>query len=533
MRKKMALPFGLSLRAVGLGALVVVVFFTGTLWALNRLFPGNPMLESRPALTELAPLQPVARSSVVVAPVAVAMLAIRDVMEKEAPRGLNGKNDNPLGDLLGKAEIGWTIGRGPLSVTGAPSGLTIATTLNGSLRASGQLSAQGGNLTGAIGGMLGGRIGGEMQKLTTRTLDQRADVRGNVQVVSRPSLLGNWRIEPNLSGQVTLADGGMNVAGVKLNIANEIKPMLDKTVNEQIGNLSSRLRNDRTLETAARQQWAQMCRSISLGQAAKDAPHLWLEVRPTKAFAAQPRIVADWVILTLGVQAETRIVPAATKPNCPFPAELNLVQQLDQGSVKLAVPIDMPFTELNRLMEAQLKGKTFPETGNAPGQNLPGQVTVLASSIIASGDRLLISLRVKARENKSWFGFGAEATVHIWGKPTLDIDNQIMRLTDISLDVQSQAAFGLLGTAARAAIPSLQNALAQNAVVDLKPFAASAKKSIEASLADFEKPLDGVTVEAKVDGLRLVGVEFDAKTLRVIAEANGTARALVRKIALQ
>jgi hypothetical protein len=252
-------------------------------------------------------------------------------------------------------------------------------------------------------------------------------------------------------------------------------------------------------------------------------------VRPIKAFAAQPRIVTDWVILTLGVQAETRIVPSETKPNCPFPAQLDLLrQQFDQGSVKLAVPIDLPFTELNRLIEAQLKDKTFPETGDAPGQ-----VTVLASNIVASGDRLLISLRIKAKENKSWFGLGAEATVHIWGKPVLDTENQIMRLTEMSLDVQSQAAFGLLGTAARAAIPYLQNALAKNAVVDLKPFAASAKKSIEASLADFNKPIDGVEVQAAIDEIRLVGIEFDSRTLRVIAEANGSARALVRKIALQ
>jgi hypothetical protein len=62
---------------------------------------------------------------------------------------------------------------------------------------------------------------------------------------------------------------------------------------------------------------------------------------------------------------------------------------------------------------------------------------VLASSTAAAGDRLLSSLRVKAKETKSWFGLGAEATVHIWGKPTLDQQNQIMRLTDITLDVQS------------------------------------------------------------------------------------------------
>ena len=251
-------------------------------------------------------------------------------------------------------------------------------------------------------------------------------------------------------------------------------------------------------------------------------------MKPTRAFAAQPKILTDWVILTVGVQAETRIVPAETKPDCPFPQRLDLVNGLDQGKVSISVPIDVPFTELNRVMELQLKDKTFPETGNSPGK-----VTVLASSISASGDRLLISLRVRAKETKSWFGLAGEATVHIWGKPTLDQENQIMRLTDISLDVQSQAAFGLLGTAARAAIPYLQKALADNAVVDLKPFAANALKSIDASLGDFKAPVDGVEVEAAVSELRLTGIEFDSKTLRVIGEAQGTARALVRKIALQ
>jgi hypothetical protein len=528
MRKKNGFLFGLSLRALLLGTVVLAVFFGGTLWALNTFFPHDAMEESRPVLAALNPLQPVTRTSVIVAPVAVADTAIRDVMEANAPRGLTGKNENPLSELLGKADIGWSLSRGPISVHGAGLGLTIATPLNGSLRATGQIATQGSNVTGALAGLLGDRLGKDVQKLTNRVLDQRADIHGNVQVTSRPALQQNWRIEPNLTGQISLGDGGMQVAGIKLNVANEVKPLLDKTVNEQIGQFGNRLRNDRTLETAARKQWAQMCRSISLGAAAAGAPNLWLEVRPTKAFAAQPKILADWVILTLGVQAETRIVPSATKPDCPFPARLDLVPPLDQGKVSLAVPIDVPFTELNRAMEAQLKGKTFPETGNAPGK-----VTVLGSSIAASGDRLLISLRVQAKETKSWFGFGAEATVHIWGKPVLDQANQIMRLTDISLDVRSEAAFGLLGAAARAAVPYLQKALADNAVVDLKPFAANAQKSIEAAIAEFKAPADGVEVEAAVNGLRLTGIEFDSTTMRVTAEANGSARAIVRKIALQ
>jgi hypothetical protein len=528
MRKKTSLPFGLSIRNVMFGAAVLIVFFSGTLWALNRLLPGNTLDESRPETAALTPLQPVTRTSVIIAPVAVAALAIREAMEAHAPRDLTGKKENPLADLLGKADIGWTVSRGPFAVNGASNGLNISTPLNGSLRVTGQIANQGGNLTGALGGLLGNKLGSEVQKLTTRVLDQRADIRGNVTVNSRPALLPTWRIEPNLSGNVALADGGVTVAGIKLNVANEVKPLLDKTVNEQIAGLANKLRNDASLETAARRQWVRMCRSIPLGAAAAGAPSLWLEVKPTRAFAAQPKILADWVILTLGVQAETRIMPSETKPDCPFPQRLDLVAALDQGKVTLGVPIDVPFTELNRVMELQLKGRTFPETGDARGQ-----VTVLTSSIAASGERLLISLRVKAKETTSWLGLGAEATVHVWGRPVLDRQNQIMRLTEVTLDVQSEAAFGLLGTAARAAMPYLQKALADNAVVDLKPFAAGALQSIDKAIAEFQKPADGVEVEASVTGLRLTGIEFDSTTLRVTGEADGTARALIRKIALQ
>ena len=155
---------------------------------------------------------------------------------------------------------------------------------------------------------------------------------------------------------------------------------------------------------------------------------------------------------------------------------------MDNGRLAIGVPIDMPFTELNKVLEAQLKGKRFPDDGSAPVE-----IEVRSASLAAAGDRLLISLRVKAREKKSWFGFGAEATVQIWGKPALDQKNQILRLTDLTLAVESEAAFGLLGAAARAGMPYLQKALADNAVIDLKPFAADALKKITVALADFQK----------------------------------------------
>ena len=138
---------------------------------------------------------------------------------------------------------------------------------------------------------------------------------------------------------------------------------------------------------------------------------------------------------------------------------------------------------------------------------------------------------MKARERKSWFGFGAEATVHIWGKPTLDAAEPECSASPISRwRSNSQAAYGLLGAAARAGMPYLQQALADNAVIDLKPFAADAKKKIAAALAEFQKSGEGVRVDTAVDDLRLTGIAFDSTTLRVIAEADGSAKVAVSEL---
>ena len=508
---------------IAIGALIVVVAFGGALFAFNWLLPGAQ--NRRPALVEVPPLAPVARHSVIVTPAAISVAAIRDAMETAAPRNLTGKRDNPLSQLLSNAEIGWTVARGPLAVSGRPDALAVSTVLTGTFRATGEVSNQAGNLAGALGGLLGGNFGQGMQNLTGKTLDQRADIRGNVTVVARPTLLPAWRMEPNLTAQVAIADASLSILGVKLSVSNEVKPLLDRTVNEQMAALQARLRDDPFLEIAARREWTKMCRSIALGAAAAGMPNLWLELRPTRAFAAQPHISESALTLTIGVQAETRIVPNETKPDCPFPAQLELVPQIEQGRVNIAVPIDIPFTEVNRLLTTQLKGKTFPDDKSSTFA-----ATIQGVNLAASGDRLLISLRVKANENKSWFGLGAEATIHVWGRPVLDPSRQMLRLDDVALDVESEAAFGLLGAAARAAVPYLEKALAENAVIDLVPLAANARKSVEAAISDFRKSADGVRVDAAVTDLRLVGIAFDAKTLRVIAEADGTVAVAVTKL---
>src|SRR5262249_24618471 len=219
-------------------ALVVLVgSFVSALWIMDALFPrvGGP----RPQLAGLPQLQPATRTSSITAPVAVALTVIRDILEQKAPKNLEGKRDNPLTELLGKADIGWNIVRTPIAVAGRPEGLTVSTTLNGTLRVTGQIANQAGTLGGTLGGLINSNVGQSLQNLTGRTLDQRADVRGTVTILARPVIGANWRIEPNLAAQVAVGDSALSIAGIKLNVGNEVKPFLDRTVNEQMAAMQS------------------------------------------------------------------------------------------------------------------------------------------------------------------------------------------------------------------------------------------------------------------------------------------------------
>ena len=507
-----------------IGALIAVIGLAAAVWATRWFAPSST--DRRPNLVEVAPLAPVTRSSVIVTPAVISLTAIQEALEKAAPRDFSIKPGIRAFPTPFNAEIDWSLARGPFAVSGRPDAIALSTPLRGSFRVTGQMPTPPGGFSGLPGfpglpGFFGSGPGRPGTQNAERTTDQRAELAGNVMLTARPTLLPRWRLDPNLVAQVTIADASLSVMGTKLNLSNEMKPNLERMINEQVATLQSWVGNSPLLEEAARREWEKMCRSIPLGTAA-GLPNLWVEFRPTRALAAQPRIDETSLTLTIGLQADTRIVPNETKPDCPFPRQLELVPQMEQGRVSIDLPIDIPFSEISRLIEAQVKGKTFPEDKSGAVT-----ATIRRVDLAASGDRLLISLGVTANETRSWFGLSADATIHVWGRPVLDRSRQMLRFDKIALDVQSEAAFGILGMAARAAVPQLEKTLAENAVIDLGPLAANARRSVEAAIADFRKTTPGVRVDAAVVDLRLSDVEFDAKTLRVIAEADGTMRVAV------
>ena len=505
----------MRLRVILIAIAVIAASFYASLKVMDWLSPRGAT--TRPVVTDLPPLPPTPRSSVILAQVTIPLAAIRDAADRAAPRSFSGKADNPVAQVLQNADIGWTASRGAIGVTGGKDTVSLTTALTGKVNVTGSLSAKA---TGAVGDALGGLLGGDLGKrigaINIKGVSASAEIKGNVTVTSQPKFGASWRIEPNLNGQVNLGDTSLSVAGARVNVPAQVKPILDKNVADQIAAAGDRIRNDPSFERNARIQWAKACRSIPLQTSGQSAPPLWLELKPTRAVAVQPSVSASAITTTFGVEAETRITSTQTTPLCPFPEKLSVVPPT-QPVVSIDIPIDIPFTDVDKIVEAQLVGRNFPEDGSSSVN-----VTVKHADVLASGDRLLISLLVNAKEKSSFFSFGGEATVHIWGKPVLDQKNQILRLADVEMGVESEAAFGLLGAAARAVMPHLQKTLAEKTTVDLKPFLGDAQKMIAGAISDLQKNADNVKVTTEIANLALADIAYDSKTLRLVAEVSGT-----------
>jgi hypothetical protein len=220
---------------------VVAVSFVISLKVMDWVAPRGST--SPPVLAELPPLPPAPRSSTIMAPVAVALSAIRDAADRGAQRSFAGKADNPVSQILQNADIGWTASRGLITATGAQDVLSLSTPISGTLNVTGSLSAKA---TGAVGDGLGGLLGDDVAKriggINIKNLNASAEIKGNVTITARPKIAAAWRIEPNLTAQVNLGDTSLVVAGARVNVPAQVKPLIDKQVADQIAIVQARYR---------------------------------------------------------------------------------------------------------------------------------------------------------------------------------------------------------------------------------------------------------------------------------------------------
>jgi hypothetical protein len=116
-----------------------------------------------------------------------------------------------------------------------------------------------------------------------------------------------------------LADASFSIMGMRLNVPTPSSP--DRARHQRAGVAVA----DTDAQHPAGSQCGKNGQNVPIGFLGAVRPDIpsRLEVVRRVPFAS-PRLDPAAVNLTIGVQADTRIVPNETKPDCPFPAELDI-----------------------------------------------------------------------------------------------------------------------------------------------------------------------------------------------------------------
>jgi len=213
---------------------------------------------------------------------------------------------HPLAELLGKADIGWTLARGAITVAGRTEALTISTRSTercALLTDRHQAASVGGAVGGALGGLLNGNLG-QACKIW------RQDARTSAPNCAAPSRSRRARSSAPIGASIPISAPRSPSVTARCRSPHQAQRRQRGQADARAhgeradGALAGRIRNDPALELAARREWARMCPlDLAQGRGARRTRPV-ARVKPMHAFAAQPRIDQNAVTLTLGLQAE-------------------------------------------------------------------------------------------------------------------------------------------------------------------------------------------------------------------------------------
>ena len=429
------------------------------------LLPSTSLHPTAPHLaTEaLPPLE--AQTSTVTLPITIPHASIAQALEAATPASIADESR-----VFGKT-VRWSVARGPFRATGR----------------SGQLH---------IGSQLHGKV-----KRKSRTL---ATLGGRMHLGVRPRLTPHWRLIPNLSPRVKLDHATVFLL---FNIAELVEPLLDVKLAEVQARAAQEIEEDDFLEREARKQFDQLCRSFQL----HESPPLWLEAKPTGVHAAQPHIGSDDMRLQFGFDVETRIVAHATQPQCPFPAQLELVDP-QPGRFDFALPAEFAYDVIAEAVQHELA-----DTAHDDGLRID------AVRIQPHGQALLIAADVSIATG-TWLD--TEGTLYLLAKPRLDVKRQTLALTDVALDIASRSA--LTEIAAAAAEPVLVRLLSNRTLLHLEPVLQEIEDQAQKALADLSS--EKFQIKGQIQKTQLSRLDVGPQTLRLAFRIQGGIQASVLQL---
>lgn len=339
---------------------------------------------------------------------------------------------------------------------------------------------------------------------------------------TRPQLLPAWRLQPQFSASARVEEAKIPITNVgDISVRGHVQRAIDDKLAALRDQLEGKLGADDRIEREARKAWDRLCQAFALDPDKDGRPDLYLRVTPTVARASQPRIDETGLLLQVGIEANTEISEDGEKPDCPFPAVLQLLPT-ENARFDIALPVDLTYETINRVAAAQM-----PATIKRPDQGIEAlfrSVKIAATQ----DDRLLVTIDGSFSENRWLFGKTVEGTFVVRAGPKLDLSRNAIGFEAVDLDIKSRQMFGLTELLAKGAAPLIEQWVASSLAIDVRREAERLPLLAAAAIAAFNQKTDGVEVQARFDQPKLVGLDFDAAKVRLIGEAHGQVSVAVR-----
>ena len=471
-----------GIRRAIIPVVVALVVLAAAGWAFLRT---SARLEIPPPAARAAPLAPLdLPASTLAIPVSAPLEAIGGELNRTAPPSISGTQDGPLGSRLN-----WGVTRSPIAVTGVNDTLRISGDLNGNL------------------------------SIESWAGSAQVDLKARYRMDSRPRILRNWRLDPNLSVELSLDQATHRLFGrIDISLRRTVGPPLERALRAQLERLQTHIARDDSIERVAREFWTRLCTSVPIFP----DPEIWLEIRPGGLSAGQVRVGAQTVSLTLALHARTSVGTRETTPQCVFPKRLEIGSaEPKNASIALWLPVEASYGALQDMLERSAVGHTF-------GDAWP--VKLDAARLTPHGRSLLLEADLRPRAPE-WLSGRRKVSAFLAAEPVLDPEAATITLAGLSLDTASNhAAAAMLGELGeRRFLASLGTPPA----FDLSGWQEQLRQRANEALANLlNASSNNVAVAAHLDDLRLARLDVGPDSVRAVGHARGTAQVTIETLSL-
>jgi len=488
------------------------------MWSLLLLSPlaafSQELSSEKPSTGSPASVKaPLITTSRILVPLSISTALILKKVENSVPRTQSGskglRNFGPAADN----SLSYSFNRSDISMSGHGGALKAAGEVKGTVRVQGRIKP----VRGTAGKLLG--------KVNPRVpYSQSLNLTGKISAKISPRILPNWRIQPNLSGAVTLTEARARIANAfDLSLRGEIQPDVNNKVAQEITRLNQQIANDTTLENEARKQWVRLCEPIPIGN--EDA-QFYLHVTPIGFLASQPVIDSNNISISLGLDAKLQLSDKTRlDAQCPeFNSTLRILESV-QSQTSLSINGNVSYEALNNLLDRELGKELIDETTNI--MVLPEEI-----EIANHGDKLLLTVQAEFVQDGWFWDTKTKGTIYLEAKPVLDAESQKIRFENVKLSINSKEALGKVFSTLVTAFSSLIENEVTKISIDLVPEIDKAKAKV-ASLKDKlqDDQNNPIAVqEMKLDDLTLAGIWHDSKAIYVSINASGTMSAEILQI---